>query len=117
MNNPNPVPSTTPVLPPAPWYSSEVQRAQVFALVAGLSSTMIGIVIQLFGLSVDAAQINAKVALGLQLVNLGGNGWGLIKRAVSKVQPLTLTKGRADAMNEADPSILIVDPTKIPAKQ
>lgn len=102
------------VLPPAPWYTSDVQRAQVFAVVSGFLSTAVGVVIQLFNFSIDAAIVNMKVALVLQLVNLGFGAWGLLKRAMSQVQPLTLTAGAAVRRSERLPPILDSDPTKVP---
>lgn len=98
---------TTPtILPAEPWYTSPVQRAQVFASLSGLAA----LVIQLFELQVDVAVINVKIGIIAQIVNVGFGFWGILKRSNSEIQPLTLTKAGADA--KAPAAITTVDEIK-----
>jgi hypothetical protein len=73
---------------------------------------MAAVIIDLFGLSVDAQLVNAKIALVGQLVSLAFNGWAIIKRGTSSVAPLTLSAGSAATRNAQNPSLLDADPTK-----
>lgn len=98
---------TTPtILPAEPWYTSPVQRAQVFASLSGIAA----LVIQLLDLQVDVAMINVKIGIVAQIVNVGFGLWGILKRSSSEIQPLTLTKAGADA--KAPAAITTVDEIK-----
>lgn len=87
----------TPLLPPEPWYTSAVQRAAVFGMIAGT----LGLAAQLFEVSVAIEVINLKVGIIAQLANMGFALWGIIKRKSSSIQPLTLTRASADRKAEA----------------
>lgn len=100
---------TQPVLPVEPWYQSAVQRAAVLGILTGMAA----VIIDLFGLSVDAQVVNAKIALAGQLVSLGFNGWAIIKRGKSNIAPLTLSAGGAALRNAQNPPLLETDPTKV----
>lgn len=99
------MPEETPVLPATPWYESAVQRAAV----AGMVTSVLAIVAQLFELNVDAQIINVKAGLVLQLANLGFSLAAIVRRKNSAIQPLTLTKTGAEVKNAANPSV--VSPT------
>lgn len=76
----------------APWYKSQVQVAQVSAAVATVIAFLsrapkIKEYISGFGLD-DADTVSALIAAGALI-------WGIVARATSKVQPLTLTQAAA----------------------
>lgn len=87
-------PIPTPPVPAIPWYQSPVQKAQIASLLAALValSPKIG---QVIGISTPGAaaawveNIFGAITLLAPLV-------GAILRARSKLQPLTLTQGKAD---------------------
>jgi hypothetical protein len=93
LSTPVPVP---PVLPgaAAPWYTSAVQRAQLSTAVGALVAlspklgTLIGV-----QTSAQAAMWVESVAGAFTVI---APILGMIWRAVSKLQPLTLTRGNAD---------------------
>lgn len=112
MNSPDPVPQQ-PVLPAAPWYTSEVQVRAVIALAAQLLS--IGLrVLQHFGVhlessSVDLDMVVADVSQGIAIVFAV---LAIVKRQQSPVAPLTITAKAAEARTAANPPVLPADPSK-----
>jgi hypothetical protein len=97
-----------PLLPPEPWYTSSVQRAQFFALLTSAAA----VIIQLFDFQVDVQLVNAKIGLVAQLANMAFTGWGIFKRQTSTIQPLTMTA--AGAAKKADTAQL--DPATMALK-
>lgn len=87
-------PTPTPPVAAIPWYQSPVQKAQIAALLAAMValSPKIG---QVLGITTPGAaaawveNIFGAITLLAPLV-------GTILRARSKLQPLTLTQGKAD---------------------
>lgn len=102
-----------PLLPAQPWYTSPVQRAQVFGAVSSLAA----LIIQLFEIHADIAVVNLKIGLVAQCCNLAFGVWGIIKRQTSTVHPLTMTEGGAKAATAKNPPMLDADPTKTAAPQ
>jgi hypothetical protein len=89
-----PVNATTqnPVLPPAPWYSSEVQVRGVIALAFQLAS----ILFRYVGWPWWDAHADAMTADVGQGIAIAFGIWAIIGRQNSPIQPLTLTAAGAD---------------------
>lgn len=87
-------PIPTPPVPAIPWYQSPVQKAQIASLLAALValSPKIG---QVIGISTPGAAA-AWVENIFGAITLLAPLIGTILRARSKLQPLTLTQGKAD---------------------
>lgn len=94
--------SPVPVLPPEPWYRSEVQVRAVLAIVAQIVSLVFR-TLPMFGIQIDvsAADIDAVFANVAQGIAMIFAVLAITKRASSTIQPLTLTKAAADAKAEA----------------
>lgn len=106
-------PVQQPLLPAMPWYTSPVQRAQVFGAVSSLAA----LIIQLFEIQADIAVVNLKIGLVAQACNLAFGVWGIIKRQTSAVHPLTMTAAGAEKQTIANPPMMATDPTKTAAPQ
>lgn len=94
-----------PVLPPDPWYASPAQRAGFAALL----TSIVSMVLQLFGKNIDIQIINLKVGLVLQIISACYTVWAMVKRARSNIQPLTWTRKGAENRAETaqlDPATL-----------
>jgi hypothetical protein len=93
-----PTPITDPITLPgaaAPWYTSSVQIAQVVTAVSALVAIFPKIA-STFGLtSLDKIQATVTAVFGT--IAFLAPIIGIAYRAVSKLQPLTLTKGSAEA--------------------
>lgn len=114
MNSPDPVPQPqAPVIPPAPWYTSDVQVRLVVALGAQLVSIVFR-TLELAGVHIHIEQTNldAIVANITQGVAVVFGVLAIVKRQQSPVAPLTLTKKAADQKAIDNPPVLPVDPTK-----
>lgn len=98
---------TPPVLPPAPWYESDVTVRLVAAGFAQLVSIIFR-TIDLLGyeIRISAADIDAILANVTQGVALVAGFLALLKRKSSPIQPLTLTKAAAVAKAETS----VIDP-------
>jgi len=72
----------------APWYSSPVQISQITAAVSGVL-TVFPQLANLIGLT-DSTKITAAVTVAAAVA-------GAVFRARSKIQPLTLTKAKANS--------------------
>lgn len=110
-----------PLLPPEPWYKSEVQWRAVIAIGAQVISIGLRMAERIaaafgytLGLSITATDIDGLVADATQAIAVVFALWAITKRSSSKVQPLTLTQAGADALREKMPPLLDVDPTKKP---
>ena len=93
--------STGPVLPPEPWYKSEVQVRAVVAI-GSQGVSLIFRTLPLLGIeiTVDQAQLDAIFANVMQGVAVLFGYLAITKRASSPIQPLTLTKASAAAKSE-----------------
>lgn len=113
MNSPNPVPQTQPVLPPAPWYTSDVQVRMVIAIVGQLVSLVFR-TLPMLGINFDASAIDvdAVVANITQGVAIVFGLLAIVKRQQSPVAPLTLTQKAAEDRTKINPPLLESDPTK-----
>ena len=85
----------TPVAAAAPWYTSQVQKAQVAAAVSALValSPKVG---AWLGVKTPA-DVSAWVETVFGFITLAAPLIGTVLRARSKLQPLTLTKAKAAA--------------------
>lgn len=112
MNAPQPI--QQPLLPPAPWYTSEVQVRAVIAILGQLVSLvfrtlpMVGIDIDTSGFDLDA--VVANVSQGVAIVFAG---LAIMKRQQSIVAPLTMTQAGAEQLRTATPPLLDVDPINL----
>lgn len=104
-----------PILPPAPWYTSEVQVRAVIAI-GGQLVSLIFRTLPMVGLNIDTAliDVDALVANASQGVAIVFAGMAIMKRQQSSVAPLTLTAGSAAVRTVQNPPLLDTDPTKIP---
>lgn len=84
--------SQNPVLPPAPWWTSEVQVRAVIAL----AFQMLSIASRYVGLPWLDAHFDAVVADVGQVVAIFFGVLAVTKRQSSAIQPLTLTTAGAD---------------------
>jgi hypothetical protein len=104
-----------PVIPATPWWESEVQVRAVLAMGAQLVSVGIRIAGHLgLQLQVSGSDIDALFADLTQGAAIWLGALAIIKRQKSAVAPLTLTSNGAAVQARDNPSILDVDPTKIP---
>lgn len=102
-----------PVLPPEPWYRSEVQVRAVIALGAQLISILFRILSRYTEIAVTTDMIDALVADLTQATAIIFGALAVMKRSSSAVAPLTLTAGGAERKTLANPPVLDVDPTKV----
>lgn len=86
-----------PTVGALPWYKSPVQVAQTASFISGLValSPKNGIFTAL-GLT-DPATVTTDVTGAFAVIALLAGLWGLIARARSKTQPLTITQANAEA--------------------
>jgi hypothetical protein len=104
-----------PLLPPIPWYESEVQLRAVLAMAAQLLSILtriadhLGLHVQFSGADIDAIFADLTQGAAIWLGALA-----IIKRQKSQVAPLTLTAGAAAVQVVTNPPLLDADPTKVP---
>lgn len=103
-----------PVLPPAPWYTSEVQVRAVIAAAAQLVSIALRIVGKYTELSITTDMVDAIVADVTQGVAVIFGILAVTKRQNSAVAPLTITAKQAAVMTQNSPPLLDADPTKLP---
>jgi hypothetical protein len=103
-----------PLLPAAPWYTSEVQVRGVIAAAAQLVSIVLRIVGRYTELSVTTDMIDAITADVTQGLAVVFAVLALTKRQSSPVAPLTLTAKGAERLTQLNPPLLDSDPTKIP---
>lgn len=103
-----------PILPPAPWYTSEVQVRAVIALGAQLISILFRILGRYTDIEVTTEMIDALVADMTQATAIIFGVLAIMKRSNSPVAPLTLTAGSAAVRAVQNPPLLDADPTKIP---
>jgi hypothetical protein len=101
-----------PMLPPTPWWESEVQVRAVIAMTAQLVSIVLRVVSRYTELSITTDMVDAIVADITQAVAVLFGGLAIIKRQTSSVQPLTLTSGAAAAKAVESPPMFKSDPTK-----
>lgn len=102
------------LLPPEPWYRSEVQVRAVIALGAQLVSILLRAVGRYTELQFSSEQLDLIMADITQGVAIWFGVLAVIKRQTSTVQPLTLTAGSAAAKAATSTSLLDADPTKTP---
>lgn len=96
MNAPVSTPTKeAPLLPPAPWWTSEVQVRAVIAVAAQLISVLLRMVGRYTEVSLSTDDIDAVTADILQIVAIVFGGLAIIKRKDSEIQPLTLSRGSA----------------------
>ena len=100
------------VLPPEPWYRSEVQVRAVIALAAQLISILFRAIGRYTDLQITDEQIDLIVADITQAVAIIFGIMAVLKRKDSPIQPLTLTAGSAAAKAAQMNPILPADPTK-----
>jgi hypothetical protein len=103
-----------PLLPAAPWYTSEVQVRAVVAAAAQLISILLRIVGKYTELSITTDMVDAIVADVTQGVAVVFGVLAITKRQSSQVAPLTLTQKGADDLTKIKPPLLDSDPTKAP---
>jgi len=103
-----------PVLPPAPWYSSEVQVRAVIALGAQLISILFRALGRYTDFDITTEMVDALVADLTQATAIIFGALAVMKRGNSAVAPLTLTAGAAAVRTVQNPPLLDADPTKIP---
>lgn len=96
MADPVPATSAAPLLPPEPWYRSEVQVRAVIALGAQLISILLRIVGRYTELQVTTEMVDAVVADVTQGVAVLFAYLAISKRKDSTIQPLTLTAASAE---------------------
>lgn len=94
------VETTNPLLPPEPWYRSEVQVRAVIALGAQLISILLRIVGRYTELSLTTEMVDAVVADITQAVAVVFAYLAISKRSNSTIQPLTLTAASAEKKAE-----------------
>jgi hypothetical protein len=70
----------------------------------GLAVSFVSGICALFGITVSASVITAKVQGVAGLVTLAGIGYAMFARWRSKVQPLTLTDSAAAVLNAVPPA-------------
>lgn len=109
--------TTQPLLPAAPWYSSEVQVRAVIALAAQLVSIALRMVARYTEISITTDMIDAIGADVSQGVAILFGILAVTKRQTSVVAPLTMTAAGAEKKTAVNPPILATDPTKIVAPQ
>ena len=98
MNASSQIPTKeAPLLPPEPWYSSEVAVRGVIAGGAQIVSLILRAVSRYTDLSITSDMIDAVTADILQAVAVLFTILAIIKRKNSEIQPLTLTAGGAAA--------------------
>lgn len=85
----------SPLLPPAPWWTSEVQVRAVVAVAAQLISVLLRMVGRYTEVSLSTEDIDTVTADILQIVAIVFGGLAILKRKDSEIQPLTLSKGSA----------------------
>lgn len=102
-----------PILPPAPWWTSEVQVRAVIALGAQLISILFRILGRYTEIAVTTDMIDALVADLTQATAIIFGAMAVMKRSSSAVAPLTLTAGSAALRNVQNPPLLDADPTKV----
>jgi hypothetical protein len=103
-----------PLLPAAPWYTSEVQVRAVIAAAAQLISILLRIVGKYTELSITTDMVDAIVADVTQGVAVVFGVLAITKRQSSQVAPLTLTANGAALRDVGNPPLLDADPTKVP---
>lgn len=108
MNDPQ------PILPAAPWYTSEVQVRAVIAAAAQLVSIALRIIGKYTELSITTDMVDAIVADVTQGAAVIFGILAVTKRQASAVAPLTLTAKQADDQTRINPPLLPSDPTKLP---
>lgn len=115
MNAPNPIDPNQPLLPPAPWYTSEVQVRAVIAI-GGQLVSLVFRTLPLIGINIDTSgfDVDALVANATQGVAIVFAGLAIMKRQQSAVAPLTLTAKAAEQKKIETPPLLDSDPTKLP---
>lgn len=104
-----------PVIPPAPWYTSEVQVRAVIALAAQLVSIILRVVGRYTELSITTELVDAVVADVTQGLAILFGILAITKRSSSPVAPLTLTAKGAEAKAAENPPLLPADPTRVPS--
>lgn len=97
-------PNQSPLLPPEPWYNSELYVKGAIALGVQAISILLRIIGRWVEIDVDMEAINASAADLTQWVAAYFGYKVLTSRAASPIQPLTLTKASADA--KADTALL-----------
>jgi hypothetical protein len=105
---------TQPILPAAPWYTSEVQVRAVIAAAAQLVSIALRILGKYTELEITTEMIDSIVADITQGVAVVFGILAVTKRQTSTVAPLTLTAKQADDHTRINPPLLDSDPTKLP---
>ena len=105
---------TQPIIPAAPWYTSEVQVRAVIAALAQLVSIALRIVGKYTELSITTDMVDAIVADVTQGVAVVFGVLAVTKRQTSAVAPLTMTRKGADDQTRINPPLLDSDPTKLP---
>ena len=98
-----------PVLPPEPWYRSEVQVRLVIG--AGAQVLSIGLRIAKRFLDIDVSDVDIELAVAdlFQVVAIVFGVLAIVKRQQSPIQPLTLTQTGATARADSaqiDPQTL-----------
>lgn len=106
---------TQPILPAAPWWTSEVQVRAVIAIAAQLVSIILRMVGRYTEVSITSDMVDAIVADLTQGVAVVFGLLAVTKRGNTNVAPLTLTKDAAALRNAKNPPILGADPTKEPS--
>jgi hypothetical protein len=103
-----------PVLPPAPWYTSEVQVRAVIAAAAQLVSIALRVIGKYTELSITTDMVDAIVADVTQAAAVIFGILAVTKRQTSAIAPLTITAKQAEVMSQITPPLLDADPTKLP---
>lgn len=94
MNTPVPVPPPAQPGPAIPWYQSPVQKAQIIAAVAALVALFPRLGTLLGWSTPDAVRAGMEAFFGVAA--LAAPVIGMVLRARSKLQPLTLNQSNAD---------------------
>lgn len=102
----------SPLLPPEPWYKSEVQVRAVIAVAAQLVSILLRVIGRYTEVSITSEQVDLLVADITQAVAVIFGGLAILKRKDSPIQPLTLTANQAKVMQAQSPPVHATDPTK-----
>jgi len=103
-----------PILPAAPWYTSEVQVRAVIAAAAQLVSIALRIIGKYTEIEITTEMVDSIVADVTQGVAVLFGILAITKRQTSQVAPLTITAKQAEDLTRIKPPLLDSDPTKVP---
>lgn len=101
--------AAAPVLPPEPWYLSEVQVRLVISALAQILSICLRVAKRYLEIDLTSEDIELIAADVLQGVAILFGLLAIVKRQRSPIQPLTMTKGEArarEATAQIDPKTL-----------